>query len=407
MGKEQENKIGWKTIEAAPIRLADGRVVKTQTIVPQGVYKYALFDPRPTPEAKEHNEKIFASGPVFGIEVTKPELAARCDLGNLDPQHGRGDSEKTAIEEALEAALPPAGAVLATIRPDLDSVGAMIALTRRSQGLDPMPSLETIKRIQDIIESDKFARGPWPGKRPLPTLDDVWAGDRERPLAAIAACVSDFRRPIEERVKAMEDWLWSGREPAGYREKVEAERRQVAEALSRGDIKIKEAAGGKIAIVESAHRAATSIGYRLAPVVVAVNPEFRFQGSEPHRKITVCQFREGHLDLKEVLDKLAAKEPGWGGSPTIGGSPQGVSSSLDIEEIVKAVESVGKPRIVIKRAAKAKTPSSRVKSAKSAQMKHAELKQECQARGLNPPQANQKQGKTWKQIVCMKNQLKT
>lgn len=63
-------------------------------------------------------------GPMtLGIEVTVPALAARCGLRNIDPQHTGGDPQHAAIEVCLEAPLPPDGATLVTIRPDLDSVG--------------------------------------------------------------------------------------------------------------------------------------------------------------------------------------------------------------------------------------------------------------------------------------------
>ncbi len=55
----------------------------------------------------------------------------------------------------------------------------------------------------------------------------------------------------------------------------------MAEALASGQIQIEKV--GEVAVVASAHRAATGVGYMLAPVVVALNPEFRVQGGKPHR----------------------------------------------------------------------------------------------------------------------------
>ncbi len=301
------------------------------------MYRYAIFDPRPT--GKKTNERVFAAGGVYGIEVTIPALAERC-IANLDPQHTGGDANRAAIEEALTAELPPEGATLATVRVDLDSVGAMAVLTLRAKGESLEPAMD---RIHLVAESDKFARGGWPGRRPLPTRDNPWPEEQasagsSRPLAAIAVAVSDFRVPIEERVALMERWLLTGEEPAKYREKVEKERAEMISALESGVIKVREAAGGKIAVVESIHRAATSVGYCIAPVVVALNPEFRFQGGESIRKFTVCQFEAGYVDLRAVFADLSELEPGWGGSPTIGGSPQGISSTLTTEQVVEVVE---------------------------------------------------------------------
>ncbi len=155
-------------------------------------YRFATLDPRNVPAATETNEKVFSrdcgiclhssgqldgetcrycggtgrvSLPVLGIEVTVPALAARCSLGNIDPQHSGGDTSRAAIEDAMRCELPP----------------------------------------------------------------------------------------------------------------------------------------------------------------------------EPHAKFTVCQFTTGYCDLKAVVGELATLEPGWGGSPTIIGSPQGQGSSLSVEEVAEVV----------------------------------------------------------------------
>ena len=298
--------------------------------------KYFQFDPRPIPVAQAANDAIFTQGDVLGIEVTVPSLAARCELGNIDPQHSGGREDLAAIEVALNWPLPPAEAILATVRPDLDSVGAIAVLVLRREG----SSLESAAdRIRQVAESDRFARGGWPGPQPLPTQTEPWVKDGSaRPLAAIAAAVADFRQPLESRVRLMADWLLTGAEPAAYLEWVEKERQELIQALEAGQIHARLSETGRVAVVESTHRAATSIGYRLAPVVVALNPSFRFGDGEAHRKFTVCQFESGWADIKSALVELEGLEPGWGGSPNIGGSPQGISSTLSVEEVVEVVE---------------------------------------------------------------------
>lgn len=310
------------------------------------MYYFKVFDPRPVPAATTTNDEIFALGPVLGVEVTVPALAERCELGNIDPQHTGGDPDTAAIEAALEWSLPPNGAVLATVRADLDSVGAMAVLAMRAKGQFPMfledeilGDEELSLRIEAVAAADKSKSEKWQGPRPLPTPEEPWGGSlQEKPLAAIAACVADFRRPLSERVEAMRRWLLTGQEPEEYRQRVERERAEMVAALQSGAIKVREAAGGRIVVVESTHRAATGVGYHLAPVVVALNPQFRFGGGEPHRKFTICQFTTGYVDLRAALQELSELEEGWGGSPTIGGSPQGVSSRLSTDEVVKVVE---------------------------------------------------------------------
>ena len=107
-------------------------------------------------------------------------------------------------------------------------------------------------------------------------------------------------------------------------------------ALESGEIQVETAAGGRVAVVTSTHRAGTSCGYAMAPVVVAMNPAFSYKGSPPIVKFTVCQFETGHVNLSAVFATLNTMEDGWGGSPTIGGSPQGVSSMFT-PEVVAAV----------------------------------------------------------------------
>ena len=97
------------------------------------MYGYELLDPRPIPAAATANDRVFGFGvPVYGIEVTVPALAARC-VYNLDPQHTGGDANLAAIEAALTEELPPMGTILATIRADLDAVGAMAIIVLREQ----------------------------------------------------------------------------------------------------------------------------------------------------------------------------------------------------------------------------------------------------------------------------------
>ena len=334
-------------------------------------YNFAQFDPRP--QGAEVNEAVFDGGAagVLGIEVTIPALAARCGLGNIDPQHAaedyilcgecsarvaKGDVVRNtggfdacpqcgqanfqgsaeppaAIEAALTFELPPAGAVLATVRADPDAVGAMAVIAMRTDGVDLTAAKD---RVALIAAADKAASGPWPGQRPLPSASDPWPGGVTPSYAAVGAMCTDFKLPLEERVALMRDWLLTGAEPAGYRTRVEAERAEMIRALKAGEIKVDLVNG--IAVVKSTHRAAMAVGYARAPVVVAENPTFRVAGGESHRKVTIAAYGPGYVDIRSALDTLAAREPGWGGSPTIGGSPQGVSSELSLEDVVQVVD---------------------------------------------------------------------
>lgn len=302
------------------------------------MYKFSMLDPRNIPAATEANDRVFVN-PVYGIEVTVPALAKRCTF-NLDPQHTGGDANRAAIEDALTAELPTEGSTLATVRADLDAVGSMVIFNLRAKGENIESAME---RIALVATADKFARGGYTGPKPLPTRSNPWdessaTAESSKQLAAIAAAVMDFKVPLADRVATMEKWLLTGEEPKQYRDSVEKERLDMITAMETGQIKSERRSDGRIAVVESTHRAATSVGYSLAPVVIARNPAFKLGGGEAHVKYTVCVFEVGKFaDIKSALAELATLEAGWGGSPTIGGSPQGVSSILTIDQVVEVV----------------------------------------------------------------------
>ncbi len=338
------------------------------------MYKCIALDTR-----NLENAKAFLSNNItMGIEVTIPELAKMCSQGNIDPQHGchlgtydngSGWMELStdhpgqlmtsipgmaAIEFAVkhckpltkgggwhETMLPPDDMILVTIRPDLDSVGAMavMALQLLETNLESFDGC--IKRIEAIAEMDNFSMSGWSGPKNLPTTENPWSNEPwfTRPLAAVAMMVADYKVSLDERVQMMMNWLMIGVEYGYYREYTEKERLDMVAALESGKIKHETRADGKIAVVESTHRAAVNIGYSLAPVVVACNPALRLGGGDPHLKYTVCAFEAGKfVDIKSALAELNQLEAGWGGSLTIGGSPQGVNSQLTIDEVVSVVE---------------------------------------------------------------------
>ena len=304
-------------------------------------YSYGLIDPRPIPEAKAANEKLFANPKgVLGIEVTIPAYAEKCTLGNIDPQHTEGNIDLTAIEVAKTCDIPPSEASLVTVRADLDSLGSMALLKYRASGSEVTP--EMLARIEAIAKKDKFARGDWPGKSELPSKENpypTYRGSQEdKILSPINARTMDFKIPVADRIKSMEEYLVQGTEPSGYREKVEAERTQMIEALETGAIKVEVVANDNVAYVESSHLSGIALGYSQAPIVVALNPTFKQGQGEAYKKYTICQFDDTWIDLVAVKNELAQLENGWGGSPTIIGSPQGKSSEIPQEKIIEIVE---------------------------------------------------------------------
>ena len=285
-------------------------------------YRLALLDPRPAKWAE--TLEFLAATPVLGVEVTVPELAAACSLGNLDPQHSGQDASTSAVEAAVTWPLPPAGAWLATVRPDSDAYGAMAVLQLRAAGADITGQVAA--RIAAVGAADRSRSEE--------------ASTRVSDLSAFRAACLSTRDPQAGVALAVEYLLtgrFAGMEQVRDRERVAAEQRETAEVARTATL----AGDGRIAVVESTSRYAVKAAYQRADVVVVVNPAFRRPGAaddEPaHRKITLAQARLGLVDLPAAFADLAAREPGWGGSPTVGGSPQGTASTIPTQEIVAAV----------------------------------------------------------------------
>lgn len=287
--------------------------------------QFLLLDPRP--QAREEQIVLLrAHAPVLGIEVTVPELANACAI-NIDPQHTDGNADQAAIE-VVAAGLGgySAYAAVATVRADLDSVGAMAILTMYRSRIIWKSAIND--RIDRIAQHDKFAFGSW-RPRPLAEEEIDWE------LRGLGALIGDFKRSIEERVELMAAWLMSG-SCAGLGTAIESARVEWAKALANSQVEERDG----IAVVTSPHRFAMEIGYALAPVVVAANPAMRVNGGEPHLKYTIAQWPNSRqIDMPKLLAALQRQEPGWGGNVSGGiiGSPQGVGSALLVEEVISVV----------------------------------------------------------------------
>ncbi|MFZ1413177.1 MAG: hypothetical protein WAS73_01150 [Defluviicoccus sp.] len=302
------------------------------------MYRYGLLKPVRVADAEDTNRLLLGPS-TLGIEVTEAELAVRCGLGNIDPQHGASASPETAIEACLTVELPPPGSLLVTIRADADAFGAMALLTARADGCVPTDAM--VERIGEIARMDSFAHGPWPGVRPLPSTVEAMANGvgGSAKLTALAAATADGAVDTAARVNLMRRWLETGALPQSLVDGVCSRCANLVNGLRSGEIRVSTVSNGQIALVEGKQPAALRLGYFLAPVVIALNPANRLGDGAPHRKFTVCQYQEGYVALRQAAADLASREPGWGGSPTIIGSPQGVGSTLSIDAVVAVVAS--------------------------------------------------------------------
>lgn len=287
--------------------------------------KFLQLDPRP--EARADMLNLLNATPTLGVEVTIPELAAACKLGNIDPQHQERQSYHAAIDEVHAYDIQDAVQVV-TIRPDLDSIGCMAMLRFRERGAgysisDEPEDLRGVDlRVRRISAYDRFVCGPWsPGQHV--TVDPEMRG--------LAALASDNTISLEDRIWAIMCWIAHGTDASKIvtRYVVAAE---TADADARGRTRV-EARGG-IAVVTSdvLSRLPIDIGYEAAPIVLFFNPAIG--------KYSVAVWPgSGALDLPAALAHLQAIEPEWGGNAAGGiiGSPQGRASRLSTEDVYGVV----------------------------------------------------------------------
>ena len=305
-------------------------------------YRHGLLDPRPHSAAQQLNAALL--GPyTLGVEVTEPVLAARCGLGNIDPQHRPGGGAIAAIEAAMDWPLPPPETCLVTIRPDADAFGAMAVLSLRASGLPFTPPIRA--RIAQIARADCFANGIWPGPRSLPArTDDIdEAGPGEQNLGALIGGLGDRALPVCRAVTATRDWIVSGVVPAEWHERAARAAKVLFAALQSGQVRVVAAGDGGIAIVEGCVPGALRLGYRLAPVVVAVDGSAGGDPPAPWRRMTVAQWQAGHVDLMRAAALLGCDEPGWGGAPGIIGSPQGKSCHRTVSAVLAVLHACRTP----------------------------------------------------------------
>lgn len=267
---------------------------------------------------------------VVGVEVSDPRLHQCLDV-NIDPQHSGGNSQLSAIKASLEGRLNGDTPVaFVTIRPDLDSLGAMAILAGMVDTTN-----DAIRRIEQIHRADCSRTDKW---KPCNIFDETQTPGYEHSetLGAMHSAVSDHNIPLEERVRWVANWLVAGVEPDGYRGKWLKEREQIVSALESGETEVR--VEESICVVKSSLRAATSIGYQYAPVLMCYNPEFRIRDGKPHLKLSICQYSEGYIDMPGLLAELQSREPGWGGSPTFIGSTQGESSLWSPQEVIDVMK---------------------------------------------------------------------
>lgn len=292
------------------------------------IFRYAFLKPVRAQGAEGWNAPILAE-PCLGIEVTEPELARRCSLGNIDPQHLGGQPDRAAIEAAVSAPVPPPGSWLVTIRPDADAFGAMAMLTLRA--MQRRLSSDALDRVHLIGAADRFDCGPWPGPRRLPvSLEDIDEVSRgAQGSGALHAAIASRTLPIEDAVALVAHWIETGEPPSSWLARTDTAASELLAALRSGDVRIEAVPATAVAIVTGRATGALRLAYRVAPVVIAIASSAT--GAGRIRTINIAQYDLSWVDLLATAQDLCKHEPGWGGSPGIIGSPQGAVCTAGID----------------------------------------------------------------------------
>lgn len=270
---------------------------------------------------------------IIGLEMTDPELASLCDR-NIDPQHTDKREDQSCAKEIAEHAPAQLGwfkakdldkIVFVTNRVDVDSVAAFVLADRYLKG----EKISYNDNVAAINAHDTHLGDAWSGPKPIEK-----AFDPESKTGALAASIQVFR-VTSDNIKNVTDFIDTGMVDDTVMDSFRKSQQAIIAKVKSGEIKT-EVIGG-IAYVESTDRAATNVGYSMAPVVVAVNPFMRAPDGHTYRKVSICQHEAGYADLKALANELATKEAGWGGSPTFIGSPQNQDCVTDMSTIKKLV----------------------------------------------------------------------
>lgn len=271
---------------------------------------------------------------IIGLEMTVPDLAKICDK-NIDPQHTDKRADQSCVKEVVEKAPELLGwykgkdsdkIAFATNRVDLDSIAAYVMADKYLKGEE----VKNNSYIEAINAHDAFQGAKWDGPKPIEQ-----AFNPENKTGALASSIKVFM-VTPKNIEDVKGFIETGQVDEGIMNNYRTVQQGIIDRVHSGEIKT-EVVGG-IAYVETTLPCATSIGYAQAPVVVAVNPAMKLgpQG-EPFRKVSICQHEPGYADLNAIKETLNAQEPGWGGSPTFIGSPQGVSSNIPFQDIKKLI----------------------------------------------------------------------
>ncbi len=288
---------------------------------------------------------------TIGFEITHNLISKNLDL-NIDPQH-KDDIEDHTCVEKLITLLPnikkeyDSGRIihLYFLKTDLDSISAAAVLELHLCKNKKLESEESQKRIFNIANYDRHGRKWAPKFTDKKKAIDIREENEKyyseyKIPRGLFMLVSGWKNPVEYKIETMKDWILTGHftDIEKYNKMAI---KNFKEALNNSKIEVLEPE--KLVFVKSNKRGACGIGYQVAPIVIAMNPSFRFGYGDKRvygRKWVIAQCDEGYIPLQDILVKILEIEPGWGGSNSIIGSPQDRPSKIKKEDIIEIVREI-------------------------------------------------------------------
>lgn len=269
---------------------------------------------------------------IIGLEMTVTELAELCDK-NIDPQHTDKRINQscareiaTNAETLLSAYRDKKDVICVTNRVDVDSVASYILATRFLNGKE----LIYTPTIAEINSHDTFQRTPWSGPKPIEEMFNP-----ENKVGALASSIKVFM-VTPANIQNVANFIDYETVPEEIQNSYRQTQLSIINNVRNGKTVI-EAKDG-IAVVSTPSSCATALCYSKAPVGIAENNNMRGADGTFYRKISIFQHEAGYIDLGKALEKLNARENGWGGSPTFIGSKQGENCTIETAEIVKIAQ---------------------------------------------------------------------
>lgn len=315
---------------------------------------------------------------TLGIEVTVPAVAAKCGLGNID-HHGEGCTSATpaACEQVFNKLFSwqysshgeerqrgshLCSQLLRSIKtvisntPDSDTLVAMCLIKIEAEQIYYHNLYDVEAIVHEISAIDR-----------LGALSAVNSNNGSRyvddpDIKAIIALSGSRTMSLEQQINEVVQILTVQEISEAASKAVEESDKLFAAAKAASKVTLLD---NGIVLVESSHHAATRIGYEHGDVLICLNKKMKKDFKNPeagtYRKFTVCK-RDENVQAVINFDRLNELEEAvqvkmleyetdgeivkeeqevaatWGGRSTVGGSPQGVDSTLTVEQVFSCIK---------------------------------------------------------------------